>query len=295
MIGYAKPWMRGELSSLWQEAFEEPRHIPDSFLKHEAALKNCLVYTVSGKPVSAVYLLPTEIALQGGRTAKAHYIFAAATFHRFRSRGYMAALLNQAAREGEKHGQTYSVVLPSRPELYPYYAKFGYSPFFQARTVSVPRDTLCSIASEATIAGSGYAEKARLNALRNSVLSGRTGSMLWDDVMFRLCVHTVAAYGDRLAAFASKGHAAYALCRPAGNGVCLVLEAMAQDRVSFSGLARQILLQLPAEEYRFRLPAGSGLFEGLGETVPFGMIRSLRGADAEALEPKNPYLGFALD
>ncbi len=132
MIGFADWNMRRELSVLWQECFGDSKRIPNFFLNNIFSPRDCLVYRVGNELAAAVYLLPAGI-LCGGKTEQAHYIFAAATANRFRSRGFMSSLLAFAAIAGPKRGDCFSAVLPADEGLYRFYAGAGYEDFFRVR------------------------------------------------------------------------------------------------------------------------------------------------------------------
>lgn len=293
MIGSAEWGMRAELAGLWQVCFREPERYPSYFLNNCFRPENCLVYRVSGAVAAAVYLLPAQIAL-GGSRAQAHYIFAAGTLPRFRSRGYMASLLAYAAIRGAQRGDRYSAVLPAEDPLYSFYERNGYFDYYKIRVVSVPRGRLQELASPSPPGGRVLASARQLNALRRGVLSGQKGSVLWSDGMFHFAARFGEAYGDRLVCSVQNGRHSYALCRAEAGNACSVREAMAAPG-GLPGLAAAMLKEVPAEVYRFRLPAGCGLFPGEGEIGRCGMLRPIGGTPAGEADAPSPYLGLALD
>ncbi len=293
MIGFADWGMRRELAVLWQTAFHDPERIPRYFLNNIFSPGRCLVCrTAGGKLTSAFYLLPARI-FAGQKIFGAHYVFAAATFPEFRSRGYMTSLLTYAALTAPGRGECFSAVVPAGKPLFGYYRANGYSDFFKVRLLTVPDGRLRRIAEGIPYGGKTLADPKKLNTLRNRCLRGCGGSLLWDSRMFYLACELSKTYGDRLVSVCSGGISAYALCRAEGEE-CAVLEAMAGKK-SFPVLAAAILREMPAKTYRFRLPAGCGLFPGEGETVPFGMIRPLGGSLLSEVNPHFPYLGLAMD
>lgn len=144
MISFARWDLCGQLAGLWKVSFHEPGRYPRYFLNNCFRPENTLVYLVGETVASAVYLLPAFVAGRKGKV-RAHYIFAAATLPRFRSRGYMASLLACAAMAGARRGESYSVLLPAEPGLVRYYGKLGYRPFYKARSVTVPPEALREI------------------------------------------------------------------------------------------------------------------------------------------------------
>lgn len=291
MIGFAEWNMRAELAALWRICFHEPVRYPNYFLNNLFRPRDCLVYRVNGEIAAAVYLLPARLAAEG-RGAQAHYIFAAGTLPRYRSRGYMASLLACAAIRGAERGDEYSAVLPANGPLYPFYAHNGYFDFFRVRVVSVPRRRLRGLAAPGP-AVKILAAGRELNALRCAVLGDRKGSVLWSDGMFHFAVGFGAAYGDRLVCARGNGPS-YALCRREEDGACSVREAMVSPG-GFGALAAAVLRAAPAEIYRFRLPCGCGPFPGEGTEERCGMLRPVGGAPPPQAGTPAPYLGLALD
>ena len=291
MIGYAEWNMRSELAALWRVCFHEPARYPNYFLNNLFRPRDCLVYRVAGGIAAAVYLLPAQLVLDG-RRARAHYVFAAGTLPRFRSRGYMASLLACAAIRGAERGDEYSAVLPADERLYSFYERNGYSDYYRIRDVSVPSSRLQELAAPAP-RGRILISGAELNALRDAALAPQKGSVLWSGRMFRFSVGFSEAYGDRLVC-SRNGGPAYALCRMEPDGSCTVREAMA-SKDGFAGLAAAVLRRVPAGTYRFRLPCGCGPFPGEGTVTRCGMLRPLGGAALPESAARPPYLGLALD
>ena len=292
MIEFASWNMRRELSTLWMECFGDPKRIPDFFLNNIFSPRDCLVYRVGKELAAAVYLLPAGI-LVGGKALQAHYIFAAATARRFRSRGYMSSLLAFAALAGAKRGDCCSAVLPANDGLYRFYEAAGYQEFFRVSNAEVEESALRAVSGLPGTPGRLLPDYFGLNRLRFAALSGNSGSLVWDDRMFFLSASMSRVYGDKLICADAQGEPAYALCR-LEHGACCVLEAFA-GKGAFPALAGAILREMPAGLYRFRLPAGSGLFREAGEAARFGMLKPLGGFSLGEFRPRNPYLGLAMD
>lgn len=90
---------------------------------------NTLNLREEGKIVASLQMLPCALRLKD-QTFSAHYIYAAATLPEWQGRGLMARLLEQAADEGCKRGQDFSVLITQEDSLLDYYARFGYEPRF---------------------------------------------------------------------------------------------------------------------------------------------------------------------
>ena len=284
--------MRRELSALWCECFGDPKRVPDYFLNNVFSPRDCLVYRFGDELAAAVYLLPARI-LCGNKAEQAHYIFAAATAQKFRSRGFMSSLLAYAAIAGAKRGDCFSAVLPSDDGLYRFYAASGYSDFFRVRFAETDKAGLRAVAKPSGFPGRLLPDMTALNRLRGDCLAKNFGSLLWDDRMFCLAISVSRVYGDRLVCAAADGEWAYALCH-VENDICTVLESVASGR-AFPALAAALLREAPARRYRFRLPVGDMCFPDKGEPARFGMLKPLGGRSLTDIPAGDPYLGLAMD
>jgi predicted acetyltransferase len=293
MIEFAQWNMRRELSALWQEAFEDPKRIPDFFLNNLFSPHDCLVYRIGAEIASVVYLLPASV-LWNGKTVQAHYIFAAATAKRYRSRGYMSSLLAYAALVGAKRGDCCSVLLPSEGSLNKFYQSNGYAGFYRVKYVELSAKELQKFAGANVCIGKTLPEIHDLNRLRRSCLVNANGSLLWSDRMFALTIAMSKSYGDKLVCASGRQGKAYALCSLENKDCCEVLETFAADGV-FPQLAAAILKEAPAPKYRFRLPVDDLYFPEQGCVSEFGMIKPLGGRTIEEINPCNPYLGLCMD
>ena len=294
MIQFADWGMRKELEQIWRVCFDEPARPAKYFLNNYFRPENCLIYQIGKKIAAVVYLLPAQIVVNKGN-AQAHYIYAAATLPTYRSHGYMAALLAGAALVGANRGDQYSIVLPASSGLYSLYRKSDYSTFFQINTVSLSLDQLCDVAESGRI-GKALFTYGQLNSLRNTQLSGKNGSVLWNTEAFGFAVGMGGIYGDRLVCSRTGDRAAYALCRRLDENTCKVMEIMA-DRETIHDLAANIISSVPAQTYLFRLSSGNALFSQQGEKSDFGMVKPIGGAGLESVRSDSgaPYLGLSLD
>ena len=294
MIRFADWGMRGELARIWQICFDEPARPANYFLNNYFSPKDCLIYPIDDEIAAVVYLLPAQIVADL-KPVQAHYIFAAAALPKYRSHGYMAALLAEAFSAGEDRGDKYSVVLPATRGLYPLYKKAGYTSFFQITTLPVSLGQMCDIAESGQISNT-ILDYHQLNSLRNTHLAGKNGSVLWSEEAVCFAVGMGKVYGDRLVCSRTGDQLAYALCRRIDENTCKVMEIMA-DTNTIADLAANIISAMPAQTYLVRLENDSRVFEQQGEKSTYGMVKPLGGASIQPLQQNSvaPYLGLALD
>ncbi|KAF0195345.1 MAG: N-acetyltransferase GCN5 [Bacillota bacterium] len=285
--------MREALLAIWQVCFEEQPAPVRYFFETYFEPHNCLVYEVNDEAVAMVHLLPAQI-VHNNSLIQAHYIYAAATLPEHRSKGYMSTLLNHAAEVGAKRGDEYSFLLPSQSDLYRYYGRLGYVPYFQTRFVTLSNGELRALA-----AGGRKSDLVlncqQVKSLRNSHIVACDGSVLWGEKAISYAVGISKLYGGQLICSQAGEQFGYALCSATHKENCTVVEIVADEDASADLLAT-ILLQVPAQTYRFRLPGFSSLFAQQGEVSTQGMIKPLLHNDGLSTTKSGlPYLGLTLD
>ena len=293
-IALAKWGMQKELSALWEECFGEPSRQVKFFFNNAFQPQNCLIYLAEGKLAAMVHLLPSWV-LWNGRAAQAHYIYAAATKPEYRSNGYMRALLNCAAYIGRRRGDEFSFLLPANRSLYNYYASAGYFHLFELRTLDLDKKQVADF-SEGLPFCPVLPDYRKMGLLRNKLLRGLDGSVIWDSRSIAYADNINRLYGGKLLCTRVGQRLAYALCRGLEGGICEVAEIMSRpDDLPY--LLGNMLKNFPAQSYRFRLPNDDKLFPSQGETSQFGMIKPLGRIGAEELSggSNRPYLGLTLD
>jgi len=119
--------LREQAVSLWHEAFgDNEDYIRFFHGAHSSCF--CLMLTQGDELVSALYLIDGELCSKQG-----YYLFAAATFKKFRGKGYMANLLKKAESFAKQNGKSFIALVPAEPSLFDYYSRFGYKTSFYAR------------------------------------------------------------------------------------------------------------------------------------------------------------------
>ena len=286
--------MQAELSRIWRICFAEEARPTGYFFNNMFRPQDCLVYQIEGRAAAMLHMLPARLAQNGG-TVQAHYIYGAATLPEYRSRGFMAALLNCASYLGGQRGDAFSFLLPANRGLYDYYGTLGYFPYFELRSLTLSRGELAA-AARGGRAGRVLLTCRQMNALRTEQLLSQSGSALWSEKMLCYADGINRLYDGSLVCAAANGAPAYAFCRRPEKGVCEITEIMAA-RETLPDLAANLLSAVPAENYRLRLPNNPRLFEGRGKISRFGMIRPLRGITLQQTIQNSvrPYLGLTLD
>ena len=114
-----------ELKQLWKEVFGDSDEYLHTFFEKVYREENTLVHTENGKIVSALYMIPYKMIIDG-KMQDIIYLYALATDYKHRGRGIMSTLIEEAHKIGTDRGYTLSVLIPAEKSLFDYYRKFGY-------------------------------------------------------------------------------------------------------------------------------------------------------------------------
>lgn len=122
--------IRFETRHLWERSFADPRAFIDLYFREKYRTERNEVILRDGRVVAALQKLPYPMTY-GHSLIPASYISGACTDEAYRRRGLMGELLNQTHRSMQADGALFSFLIPATPELFAYYAKFGYTPCFR--------------------------------------------------------------------------------------------------------------------------------------------------------------------
>ena len=292
MIALASAGMERQLDRLWRNCFYDPVKVTRYFFKYRFVPGNTLVAVEDKEVVSALYLLPCKIRMDG-RLCKAQYVYAAATLPQFRNRGLMTQLLRKADELGAQNGVFYTVLVPASQSLFRYYEKSGYQTYFYLRVVQAARQELAELARGGKQDAAAISDRL-LWTVRNEALGNGLGNVYWDKRAVGFAVDFFCICGGEVFSAARDGSVGYAFFRDNGN-FGNVTEIISDDR-TLPGLAYQMINGCKCERFVLQLPVGSRLFPESGTILPFGMIKPVPGMGSEPRPAGNlPYLGLHLD
>lgn len=278
-----RPWRQDDLprlAALWQEAFGDDRAYIDKY--HSLFLKpgSCLVAEVDGKPVSAMYIMPGPMLFPpSGKSVPTIYTYALATDPAYRGRGIGTAVYKACSALALSRADA-ACVLPSGPELYPFYEKAnGCVPVSFIREATFTRDDLKAVrAAEAVpiTAGEYYLR-------RKSILRGRPYAVMGGEYLALETYH-MRRFGGGF--FSLDGDVAAV---EMDHGVCRVPELLDADSDGMEAIAA-IAAMFPADSYVVRTPV---FFSAPGTVRPF-MLAALE-PELDTLLPDDLWWGFAFD
>ncbi len=133
------------LCTLWAQVFGDSEEYIDRAFSRLSLPEKACVLTLSGKIVSAMYIIETNGAEAGdGKIGPASYLYALATAPEYRRRGYGAHVAVAAADMAFDLGFDIAMLAPAGKNLFPFYERLGFSPFgaYDEISLSFPKREL---------------------------------------------------------------------------------------------------------------------------------------------------------
>ena len=283
-LGTATRDLRLQLFNLLKICFEEDDKINNFFLDM-VDYENYLLVKKDQMIISALYMMDASLAKEN-QTIPVYYIYAAGTLPEYRGMGAMSMLLNFANQVSQKRGRKYTILLPSDLKLYGYYQKCRYKKFFRMRDVHVKKDD----AKRFFVSSNNTDEKLTVDKMceiRKNVFS-QNGNVVWNKKQISFARDFLNLLGHETV-YSKNG---YAICSKSDN--CVFVNEIAALNYDYQDLLSNMFARYGECDYRFRVPVDSSLFENLGSTRDFGMIRPTSDYE-KILDVQNPYLGLPLD
>ena len=274
---------------LWRKAFgDEDRYI-DWFYECCWKPEDMLLLLEDGVLASMLALLPMEIALPGGKTASAYYVYALATDPAARKKGYGRQLLHYVDFHLRARGVDCVTVVPAEPSLHKFFATVDFQPGFSLRKLELLRNMVAQ-------PGAGAAqpvEPAEYGRIRDGLLEGlpfiRYGKEL---IRYQQGMSQMAGAGlYRVEVDGVVGCAAAEYV----DAQSLLLKELVIPRPQMAGAVAQLAALLPAARYHVRTPAA---WDGLpGSYIQsFGMLKWYSQAKRAAWgQGTHGYMGLGFD
>ena len=116
------------LRALWAQAFGDSEEYIDRAFSRLSLPEKACVLTLSGKIVSAMYIIETNGAeAEDGKSVPACYLYALATAPEYRRRGYGAHVASAAADMAFDLGFDIAMLATAGERLFPFYEHIGFS------------------------------------------------------------------------------------------------------------------------------------------------------------------------
>ena len=272
------------LKTLYLDCFDESKAAAEVMFGSVLDVSCAYAAVTCGEIVSALYLLPCEIALDG-KTAKAHYLMGACTAHEYRGRGIMKELIAYALDDAKRRGDVFSILEPASESLYDYYAKIGYKEAFHSSVTDCDIDRIGKMSKKSL--ETCHLTKSSFDiwqSLRFNICMSIRGSVLWHSPHLSACAAVNKCYGGGVLG-CEHGYAFYTadeygvfvdelVCLPeyADSFLCLLGKSLGVSHLSV------------------RCPS----FVKGGRSIKMGMALSLDGK-TEVDFDYNAYLGLSFD
>lgn len=117
------------LKALWKTSFDDGKESLDFFFENTVSPHRVLAVFDSDKPVSALYMLESEILIYN-RTYSAYYIYAVCTHPDYRGKGLMKILFEELLKVAKNRNIDYLFLVPEEEYLFKIYEKIGFTTGF---------------------------------------------------------------------------------------------------------------------------------------------------------------------
>ncbi len=123
---------------LYLKCFTEDTREDADFLFENVLSKATLISKeYEGRPIAMLFLMESNLT-EKGKTYPFYYLYAACTHPDFRGKGIMGELLASAKKTALLKGKMGIFLKPATKSLFDFYAKYGFSPFFDYSYLRLP-------------------------------------------------------------------------------------------------------------------------------------------------------------
>ncbi len=272
-----------KLKSVYLECFDEDIKAADFMFENMLLPKYAYAARLNGAVVAALYLLPCEIALENGKTARSHYLMGAGTSKAFRRLGIMGKLITYCCEAAKENGDKYSVLRPADASLFDYYRRFGYKSIYN--TTIFDFDLNSNV-----LTGKKHLDLTKISfdiwsRLRFNICMTIMGSVCWSRLHLAHCAKICEIYGGGILG-CDDGYILYT-----NDGTTPFVEEMICLPENADTLLKSFCEEIGVKRARVRCP--SVINRGGSQAV--GMIKPLdKSLSAEDLS-HSAYLGLSLD
>lgn len=286
MTEYGRREFEGELKALWKSTFGDSDWYIDSFFKKVRSDENTLVYTEGGRVLSALYIIPYGIFIEGKKETAA-YLYALATQPEFRGRGIMSELINSALDLSRERGYAISALIPADVSLAGFYRKFGFEYFFEQVKITKTRKEAEKLAQNSRPARLYEADAGQIwRAYSRSVFVSHEHIVLSEE-QNEFYVDTLKNDGGEALIVKSGTKEHYALLKFDGGN--LLIYETDVDFQTLKPLCAALIEKYDFESVTFCQPVCFGKEETDAYKKPFAMAKKLK-----EISLKDPFLNRVL-
>ena len=268
--------------SLWNEAFGDSFDEIMFFINNKFVAENTLVAVENDEIASVLFLLDGKMQIKCV-DYPSYYLYAACTLKKYRGRGYMALMLEDAKNLAFSRHIDFICLMPGEKSLFDFYSKFGYKSVFSKKVLKINTESV--VEAESLHSCDVYnTEKLRNNAFE------KYDYFKWDSDSIKFAFsHNKMYHGKQFCD--CNGYFLYST----NSGVMSVKEFAFTDIKSFEK-AVKIAQNNNCSKIIINLPFGFTTEIGNYEIVPSAMMLNV-SERSESLSDglQNAYLGLTLD
>lgn len=272
------------LKCLYSMCFDERQEAVEYLFDNLLSFSNAYAARVDNKIVSALYLLPCEVAFNS-RNLKAHYLMGASTHPNHRGKGIMGKLIEYALEDAKSYGDKVSVLEPADRSLYGYYSQFGYQEAYGSAVFEY--DVIKAAASKQ--GKTFHLTKSSFDIwtyLRFNICMNIRGSVQWNESHLKACSEISEIYGGGALGF-DHGYALYTIDE---DGV--FVHEFICDNEYVDDFLYSLAKEIGTDKMTVRCPIG--IEKKLKSSyVSMGMMMPID--DNINIDFNNAYLGLSLD
>ena len=259
-----------ELKNIWRTCFNDADRYIDLYFSERYRPENTLVYCKAGRGVAMMTLLPaTVVTPQKEFTAR--YVYAVATLPEFRNKGFSFALAQQADEQARAENCALEIVVPATPELFPFYARQGFSTVFYRRVVKF---SAREIAPAETLEGVSIQEEETFFNLRERYFAPGGFFVRWDSAALQYILKESRLLQGDVYYFSQNDDEGYIVVEPRGD-ILLLKEVAITPALAPAALYFLKQRYAHCRSFICHLAVDSPLWAKQGTTVPLAMLKWL--------------------
>lgn len=268
--------------ALWNEAFGDSEKEILFFINEKYIPENTLIIEENGEIASMLFLLEGKMCING-IDYPSYYLYAACTLKKYRGRGFMAKLLEEAREIAASRKVDFICLMPGEKSLFGFYEKFGYRTVFSKKVLTTDVHTDVESVDLISECADNY------DSIRNKALSS-FDYFKWD----RQSVKFAFAH--------NKMYSGKQYCRC--NGYCLYStddDVLSVKEITFTdpdllSVLNQIAVFEKCRQIKINLPSEFPTEIGEYEIIPSAMMLGVNEHSKSLCGGlKNAYLGLTLD
>lgn len=270
--------------SLWHEAFGDSEEEIMFFIDNKYIPENTVIAECDGEIASVLFLLEGEMSIKGIKYPS-YYLYAACTSKKFRGRGIMSGLLDEAKKIAFLREYDFICLMPGEKSLFDFYEKHGYKTVFSKKIFTVNYNNIL----KQNIFKIYKKSNLPCSEIRNQAFA-EFDFFRWDEQSTEFAFEHTKLYNGNVFQNCN-GYCLYTV----DDGVVHVKE-FAFTHLNLLEIAQFIMAENGAEAAVFNLPSEYKTEIGKYEIVPSAMMICVNERSAAVFESlKNAYLGLTLD